>query len=220
MSTDYTKATPRRASAVPRDEFQIDHPPRGIKLKQEYDGGTVIKIPLFSHVACGYLAFALIWNGFVYLMGGNTISAAVAKLGISVKIPCIIPDGDGPPLWFILIFAVIGLWLVFFSFFYLFGKCEIRLGAGEGSVFKGVGLFGRTQRFTQKFVKSVGICITGYHASRRSGYKAPIYNLVIEMDNGRKIIFSHLGKTREKWLALALEKILGLPSRETPNPQT
>ena len=211
MSTDYTKEPKptRRVSAVPRDELHIDHPPRGIKMKHEYDGATVIKMPLFSHVACVYLVFALLWNGFVWLM--------FSKLGIDVKLPCVLPDDDGLPLWFALIFVVAGLWWMFYTFYYLFGKCEIRLGAGEGSFFKGIGMIGRTQRFTPKTVKSVGICITGYHSGR---HRTPIYNLVIEMDNGRKIIFPHLGRTRETWIVFALEKILSLPSRETPTPPT
>ena len=109
-----------------------------------------------------------------------------------------------------MIFVVAGLWLVLFTFFYLFGRIEIRLDAGEGRFFKGIGPLGRVRRFDKKSVKSVGIYVTGHHSGR---HRTPIYNLLVEMNNGRKITFSHLGKKRETWLAFALNKILGLEQR-------
>ena len=220
MSTDYakdTQPTPRRASAVPCDELHIDHPPRGIKMWRDFDGATVINVRMFSRGAFGALLTTLFWNGITSIFVGEAISLTVAKFGIDFKFLDGDWGGSPPPLWFfwsfLTPFIAIGLYMVYWTVFHFWGRLEIRLRANEGSFFKGFGSLGRTQRFSSQSVKSMGMNKSSYEINDE-----PVYNLAIKMNNGRIIKFPQLGTMRETWLAFALEKILGLKSREAPNP--
>ena len=220
MSTDYTKEPKptRRVSVVTRDELHIDHPPRGIKMWREDDGATVIKVRMFSRGAFGALLTTLFCNGITSIFVGEAISLTLAKFGIDFRfMNGKWEGGSPPPLWFLWLFLTpfiaIGLYMVYWTAFHFCGRLEIRIRPNEGSFFKGFGSLGRTQRFSPQSVKSMGMNKSSYEINDK-----PVYNLAIKMNNGRIIKFPQLGTMRETWLAFALEKILGLESRETPNP--
>ena len=204
MSTDYTKATTTRATAVPRDELDIAHPPRGITMEREHDGTTVINVRLFTPAAFGCLLFTLIWNGFAWIFFSNTIRETAAKFGFQIKNPTIVPSNVDAPLWFALIVFAAGLFVALLTIYVFLGKIVIRVGAQEGSVFSGIGPLGRTQRFAPQSVKFVDReIIIGSNETPND------YYLFITMHDGRKIGLLSLGAKRETWLAFALNKILG-----------
>ena len=209
MSNDYTKDTVNHASPVPCDELRLDHPPRGIKMERTHDGATVIKVRMFSLLAFGDLAAALFCNFIVSTFVCHAISVTAARFGYDAQLMSgDWNDGSKPPWWFLWLiltpFIVIGFWLIYRTVFSFFGKVEVLLGPGEGSVFKGFGRFGRTQRFFPQAVKSVD------WNQARIVFNNQNYPLTIEMNNAREIKFPFLGKMRETWLDFALNKILGL----------
>jgi len=213
MSADYTKHTSNRAAAAPRDELHIDHPPRGIKMERTYDGTTVIRARTFSASAFGLLFFAVFWNSITSIFVAVAIAMTAAKFGFDTGFNPKWENDSPPPLWllwlFLTPFILIGLGTLGAVVFKLFGRCEIRLGAGGGSVFKGVGSLGRTQHFSPQSVKSVYLRTASYTVNRQA-----VYHWTIEMNNGREIKLPSIGKMRETWLAFALKKILGIEQQD------
>jgi hypothetical protein len=214
MSTDYTKdtqANPRRASAVPRDELHIDHPPRGIKMWRDFDGVTVIQARVFSSQA--FFLLFLAW-----------VSFASSSLDFTNLQNRINSGFDSPSAFWLMYCSLAVIASAIFTIcalaYYFFGKCVIRVGAGDDSVFTGVGPVGKTRRFTSQSVKSIDLPeslktpLNGAKKKRRKWTD----RIKIVMDDKTKITLPELGASRETWLAFALEKILGLPPRETPNP--
>jgi len=205
MTNDYTNPK----TSVPRDELSLDHPPRGIRMERTADGGTVIGMRMFSAASFPILFFALFWNGIVSIFVAIAIAMTAARFGWDVGFSPQM-SGNPPPLWFFWLFLTpfiaIGIATFIGALFGIFGRCEIRLGIGEGSVFSGIGSIGRTQRFSPQSIKSLDV----NHSQSRSknGHVTTHTRLVIEMNNGREIKFPGLGKMRETWLAFALNKIL------------
>jgi len=210
MTTDYTKNTSkktRRTAAVPNDELHIDHPPRGIKMEQAQDGATVIKVRMFSRSVFPMFFFALIWNAVISLFVAIAIGMTAAKLGYGMGFftPEEPNDTWTPVLiiWgFLIPFIAIGLFLIQKAAYGFLGRLEIRINTDEGSVFKGFGQLGRTQRFAPKSVKSIGM-------DKANEHEESIDLLFIKMNNGRTIKFPSLNEMRETWLAFALRKLLG-----------
>ena len=189
------------------DELSLDHPPRGIRMERGMDGGTVIRIRFLSVAVLPILFFTLFWNGIVSLFVISVIAETAATFGWNVSFSFFEIDGKSKPLWFLWLiltpFVVIGFWLIFYVLFKLLGRCEIRLGTDKGSVFSGIGLFGKTKHFTLKSVKTVGVL------ERPDTDGTLPCSVAITMNNGREIRFPLLGKMRETWLAFALGKLLG-----------
>jgi len=106
-------------------------------------------------------------------------------------------------IWgFLIPFIAIGLFLIQKVAFDFLGRLEIRINTGEGSVFRGFGPLGRTQRFAPKSVKAIGM-------DKANEHEESIDLLFIKMNNGRTIKFPSLNEMRETWLAFALRKLLG-----------
>ena len=212
MPTDYTKTTITHA-AVPRDELNFDHPPRGIKMERTTDGGVVIKSRIFSGIAVFFIVFALFWNAITSVFVCDVLGRTAKKYGWDISLPDIMTSGTKMSLggsWlFITPFILVGIGTALAAIRGVFGKCVIAVSHDEASVFTGVGALGRTQRFNPQSVKRLG----RYHAYSQNNQ--PVYNLLIEMNNGREIKLPGFGKVRETWLAFALNKIFGL---NTPNP--
>ena len=209
MPDDYTKNT-TRATAAPRDELHLDHPPRGIKMERAQDGSTVITSRTFSSQGGAYIFFALFWNSLVSVFVCVAIILTSDKFGWNLRPVFMDPPESGSsqvPLWFFWLFLTpfiaIGIYMMYTALFNLFGKCVIRLDADEGSVFAGFGSLGKTQRFAPKSVKSVGDRKTDDEIGDR-----PNYQLSILMNNGRVIKIPGLGKMRKTWLVFALNKLL------------
>jgi len=208
MSSDYTKATTSRASSVPRDELYLDHPPRGITMERTGDGTTVIRTRTHSPGAFPFIFFTLFWNGMTALFVAVAIDMTAEKLGMDARIFSEgVNHNFGWPLWlfwlFLTPFIAFGIYAFCSTVFSFLGRCEIRIGADEASVFTGIGPLGRTRRFSPQSVKFAGMKKT---SESRDG--DPVRSLLIEMKNGRQIIIPDLIKTRETWLAFALKKIL------------
>ena len=209
---DYTDPQgARRGPPVPRDELSLDYPPRGIRMEHAPDGGTIIRVRLLSAAAFPMLVFALFWNSITSIFVAIAIAQTAARFGYDIGFSSGKWEGSPPPLWFFWLFLTpfiaIGLGTLSMALFSIFGRCEIRLGAGEGSVFKGIGPLGRTQHFSTQSVKSVDMGEASYRVNNQS-----VYHLVIEMNNGREIKLPRLGKMRETWLTFALQKLLNRPT--------
>ena len=208
MSTDYTKETPRSASAV----LHMDHPPRGIKMWRDFDGATVIRARTFSSQAFFLLFLALV------SLGG--FSSNLTSLQNQINSGLDSPSAFWNTYCYLAVIAS-GIFTICAVAYNFFGKCEIRVGSGNDSVFTGVGPVGKTRRFISQGVKSIDLpeslkpALQGAKKKRRKWTDF----VTIVMEDGTKIILPNLGDTRETWVAFALEKILGLPPRQTLNPQ-
>ncbi|MCL1920710.1 MAG: hypothetical protein FWG50_06480, partial [Kiritimatiellaeota bacterium] len=212
MSDDYTKhlrQNMRGDTRVPDDELNIDRPPRGIRMEQTPDGGTVVNVRMFGAQSFVMLAPALFWNGLVSVFVCAAIDLTAKNFGWTM------PDwflfkmdeggkGEAPvPWWFLWLFLApfisIGIAFMWNAFFGFFGKCVIRLSYDEGSVFSGIGILGRTRRFAPKSVKSVdkgriftvnGRFFFGWKlrpAPRPVRGDETLPFLTLEMKNGREI---------------------------------
>jgi len=212
MPDDYTKNT-ARATAAPCDELHLDHPPAGIKMERTYDGTTAITIRMFTPAAFGTLVFTLLWNGLTSLFVCIAISLTAEKFGWDKFLIFEIENAKTNAWWFVWLFMTpfiaVGIWTIRLAIFHFFGQYIIKISPTEGSVFKGIGSFGRTQRFSPKSVKPV---------------KMPKFNdnnpggqLVIQMNNGREIKFlAMFSEMRKTWLVFALNKLLNLGKGTTP----
>jgi len=204
MPADFTKS-----SSLPCDAPRLDQPPRGITMWQEPGGATVIRVRMFSLAAFGVLFLALFWIGLwsPYLL--DVRGEVAVKFGHELKIARF----DFPLRGFWLLLAPVGfiggIYFAGWTIYRFFGKCEIRINAGEVRFFKGVGALGWTRRFFTNTTESVGMRVTGHRES--GGEDKPICRLFVTMDNGRKIQFPSLETTQEKWLAFALKKLLDSP---------
>ena len=214
MKNDYISSPHAGHGSCASDyELRLDHPPRGITAERAFDGTIVIRIRMFSASVFGFLCFALFWNGFTSIFVCHAIAMTAQKFGWSL--PAFVffqasNKGSPPSLWFLWLllspFIAIGLGSICMTVFQFFGRCAIHLGVDEGSVFTGIGPFGRTQRFSPQSVKSVNAKQSTSTSSE--GFTTITTKLVIEMNNGREIKFPHLGKMRETWLTFALGKLL------------
>jgi len=217
MTNDYTSPQ----ISVPRDELSLEHPPRGIRMERTVNGGTIIKIRLFSAATAFPILFVtLFWNSIVSVFVALAIVLTASKFGYDLEFFSKMEnasEGDSIPVWFFWLFLTpfiaIGLGLLYSTVFNIFGRCEIRLGSGEGSIFSGIGSIGRTQRFSPQSVKSLNLNESpSKFKTGKNGSGAPItthFRLVIEMNNGREIKSPDFGKIKGTWLAFALKKILG-----------
>jgi len=194
------------------DELSLDHPPRGIRMERGMDGGTVIRIRMFSAAQVLPILFiTLLWNGIASIFVAVAVSMTAATFGYDFGISFqwnISP----PPLWFLWLFLspfiAIGLLLLLSLLFNVFGRCEIRLGTGEGSIFSGIGSIGGTQRFALQSIKSLRL-EESKTRDKRGNPVTTHFNLLVEMNNGREIKSPDFGKARGTWLIFALDKILG-----------
>jgi len=194
------------------DELSLDHPPRGIRMERLMDGGTVIRIRMFSAAQVLPILFiTLLWNSIVSIFVAIPVSMTAATFGYDFGISFqwnISP----PPLWFLWLFLspfiAIGLFLLLSLVFNVFGRCEIRLGTGEGSIFSGIGSIGRTRRFALQSIKSLRL-EESKTRDKRGNPVTTHFNLLVEMNNGREIKSPDFGKVRGMWLVFALDKILG-----------
>ena len=190
------------------DELSLDHPPRGIRMERSLEGETIIKIRLFSLVAFPIFFMALFWNSLTYLFAVSVIAKTSEKFGWGWNIsPSFFEvNKDTGSLWFLWVvlvpFVAIGIFLFFFALSRFFGRCEIRLGASEGSVRSSIGSVGKTQRFVFRSVKSIAV----RKVVDDGDEKTPI-RMIITMNNGREIKFPYLIKVHETWLAFALNKL-------------
>ena len=196
------------------DKLSLDHPPRGIKMERSLDGDTIIRIWLLSTATIKLLFSALFGNALLALVVWK-LSNAPNFSGTST--------GSDPMLWLMQIIIIVpiagGAFTLLLALYKIFGRCVVRLGAGEGSIFSGIGPIGRTHRFSLQSVRTLGVrkSPSKYWVKARGHRSEPIiwhFRLIIELDTGHEIKSSDLGEMRATWLALALGKILNRPTKE------
>ena len=193
------------------DAPRIDHPPPGIRMEHALDGSTILRVRLSDATAYHMPLFALAWNGFLAFFIIFTRDLKWDIPGISFIAFLFGKDtsaGMQLPVWLLLLpLIAVGLYLFSSAFRGLFGRCVIRLGMGEGSVFTGIGSFGKTKRFSLHSVTSVEVRKATRGITEINGQ--PVCHLTLGMNDGSAITLPRLSKTRETWLAFALNKLLG-----------
>ena len=192
------------------DELSLDHPPRGIRMEQTVDGGTAITVRMFGLISFVMLCATVMCIVFAFAFAGGIIAMIVEKCGWTMPDWLLFHSGSNgnvvPALVLFLLLAL-GIWLVWLTIFYFFGKCVIRLSYNEGSVFTGIGSLGRTRHFSPKSVKL--FMADPVYSTEHTENVVTSYLIAIKMDNGHKIGLPDLyDRTQERWLLFALRKIL------------
>jgi len=197
------------------DELSIDHPPRGIRMEQTLDGGIAIRVRMFGLISFVMFFATVLCIGAVLILAGGFRTMLAKKYGWTL--PDGLPlhsgiDANVIPTVFIFFFLALGIWMVWLTVFYFFGQCVVRLSYNEGSVFTGIGSFGRTRRFSPKSVKM--FMANSVATSEHDEKVTTQYQLAIKTDDGHEIKFPMLyDRMQERWLLFALRKIL---DRKTP----
>jgi len=198
-------------NSVPDDNLYLDRPPRGIRMEREFDGTTVLRIRTLSSNVGFYIMFGLFWNAITSVFVCIAIGMTAARFGWNLPDYKLFKAGanDASSWWglwlFLTPFIAVGIGMIYAVIFNIFGKCVIRIGQGKGSVYTGIGPFGKTWYFSQQSVKEIDTHWTNVQVGG-----SQIHKLAIEMNNGRKIKLPSLNDMSETWLAFALGKILKL----------
>src|ERR1035437_6750573 len=120
-------------SATEMGDVNLEQPPRGVRLATDYDGTTTIRYHRISRTLIFLIPFTALWGGFS-LAG---IYGSQFKHG----------HFDLHQSLFGLPFLLGTVVLCSVIMFLLFGRWEIKLRRGEGTVFTGVGPVGWHRRF-------------------------------------------------------------------------
>ena len=112
----------------------LNNPPKGVRVETDYEGGTKITYKRLSPVAFFFVIFTALWGGgSMWGIYGSQIRKGQFSLFQSLF---------GLPF----LFGTIVLCSL--TAFFLFGRWEIKIRNGEGSVFVGVGPLGWRRLFT------------------------------------------------------------------------
>ncbi|WP_324725970.1 hypothetical protein [Actomonas aquatica] len=165
----------------------------------------------------GWLAVALFWNGIVAVFVLLNLASTLHLLGIGLPewFPVALADNDSMGwgftlfLWlFLTPFIAIGATLIGSVFMCLGGRTEVRLEPEQGSVFTGVGPFGRRHRFNPRDVKRLRLLDQRWTDS--DGDPQRRQEIVLEKIGGPPIKFgASLQPARRLYLAALLRKTLG-----------
>lgn len=127
--------------------------------------------------AIGMLFVTLIWNGVISIFVLFVLVATLKHLGkpIPAWMPKFMAQSGGDIskimsacMWlFLTPFLLIGIALPFAVLNYLFGHTEVRITDTKGSVYRGIGFFGRTSQFNPASVRAVRIAERRMHGSMR-----------------------------------------------------
>jgi len=120
-------------SAAEMGEVNLEQPPRGVRIETDYEGTTTIRYRRISLVLIFLIPFTAVWGGLSMAgIYGTQFKRGEFDLGQSLF---------GLPFLFgtVVLCSVIA--------FLLFGRWEIKLRCGEGTVFTGVGRVGWRRRF-------------------------------------------------------------------------
>jgi len=210
---DYTKTpnlNPKPRPVVPRDEVSFEHPPKGVTMARTPEGGVVITSGIFNDLTLFLIFFSLFWNGVASVFVLGAIAETAEYFGWGNPFPFMKVEGDSPgSLWgswlFLSPFILVGFGMVFFAIRGIFGKFTLSVEHDAASILTRFGPFGKPKVFHPQSVKRIGRYVA--YTSNRT----PVYQLLIEMNNGREIKFPGFTKVREKWMELALGVVLGKP---------
>ena len=127
--------------------------------------------------AIGMLFVTLVWNGVLSIFVLLVLVATLKHLGkpIPAWMPAFMAKSGGDIskimsacMWlFLTPFMLIGIALPFAVLNYLFGHTEVRMTDTKGSVFRGIGFFGRTTYFNPVNVRAVRFAERRMHGSMR-----------------------------------------------------
>jgi hypothetical protein len=122
-------------SAAPGTADGTGEPPRGVRIERDFMGGGVtLTYKRISPVVFFLIPFTAVWSGGSL---GGIYGSQILKQTFDWKMSLF-----GLPF---LIGTVVLLGVVLMA---LFGKRQLTLQRGNGTVFHGIGKIGRTQRFT------------------------------------------------------------------------
>lgn len=198
-------------------EVDFNKPPAGTWNRNADMGGVAIGATHRSvGAALGLLAAALFWNGIVSIFVMLALASTLNLLHVPV------PEWFPAPkmnkstmgvgitifLWiFLTPFIVIGLGLIGGFLSSLAGRTEVRIRNAEGTLFTGIGPFGRRRRFDTREVKEVRIDTRHWRDS--DGDSRNNTHIIIEDRRGKRIKFgSMLREDRRKYMAATLRKAL------------
>ena len=198
------------------DGIDFNRPPPGIQQHLRGSRFFVSASHRSFSGAVGTLGIALFWNGIVSVFVLFAIAATLQHLHVTIPSWFPAPKMNGESmsvgmtifLWlFLSPFIMIGTGMIAAFFMTLGGRTEVRIDQHEGSVFTGIGPFGRRQHFTASKVADVRIETKQWH--NRDGDRRRKTSIVIETHTGNLINFgSMLPEERKRFMAAVLRKTL------------
>lgn len=189
------------------------NPPKGCAIS---DDGVNTRITARNRSvgnAVGILFVAFFWNGIVSIFVLAAISGTINLVFGSVPtwFPGPQPKMNGQVmslgavifLWvFLMPFIAIGLHCIGNALTVLFGRCEVRVGAGNGIIFTGFGPIGWRRRFNPYTVKSVAI---GQTTWKEDDQAKPC---IVLNDGCKHRLGSVLTKDSQAWFVAVLREFL------------
>jgi hypothetical protein len=161
-----------------------DNPPRGVRVETDFEGGTKIVYKRFSPIAIFFVIFTAIWGGGSMTgIYGSQFRKGHFSLSQSLF---------GLPF----LFGTIVLCSV--TAFFMFGRWEILIRRGEGSVFLGVGPLG----WRRKFSFGSGACVSLAMSDMRVNNQ-PQEAIIIQDGEKKVISFGAIISNREVKLFIA-----------------
>lgn len=168
-------------------DFELNNPPKGAWIESEVDE-IVIGASTRSPIAFFMVPFMLVWTG-------GSIGGIYGKQLVSGKFDLMMSLFGIPFILGALLF-----WSI--TFMTLWGKIEITLDSKGGKVFTGIGLFGRTKKFSWAEVSVVREKKSYFNSAGNNGN-------AIYLEGKRRISFGTiLRSSRRYYLYNALKIIM------------
>jgi len=196
------------------ENVDVSRPPAGTWFRRDGDGVVVGSTLRSVGQAVGLLFFCLFWNGIVSVFVSIAVASSLHHLGLSLPrwVPMlkgsVLPVGMTIFLWvFLTPFIAVGLVLFVTFLSSLAGRSELRIQAGAGSLFTGVGPLGFRKRFSASEVREVRIEERRWRDS--DGDSRRKMQIVIETTGNPVSFGSMLTQERRRFVAGAIKKELG-----------
>jgi len=171
-------------------------PPPHVKVEwNPLDGSITLTHHRFSKFAFFVIPFTMVWSGL-------SLWDSYVKQFVNHKF-------DLLSTIFGLPFLAGTLFLVAVVLLLVFGKIRVRLGAGKGSVFEGVGAIGRTRRFAYSTNTSVHIFSESATDNYTGRAKTFLYGITLkDTDRGTVKIIGNFTKEERDYIASAIARQL------------
>ncbi|MCK5529403.1 MAG: hypothetical protein KAI74_06940 [Kiritimatiellae bacterium] len=177
-------------SSADISEDTLNSVPRGIKLKQSFNGGVNIVYHRLSPAVFFLIPFTALWSGLSMTgIYGTQIKKGTFNLAESLF---------GLPF---LIGTIVLLSIILFC---LFGKVVVSLNQGVGSVFTGVGTLGWTRHFSYDKHTLVSLKRTNVRVNNVQQVGISITN-----DSSKLIFGTMLKKDAKEFIAASIMKATG-----------
>jgi hypothetical protein len=165
----------------------LDEPPKSVRVEQGFGDEMSIVYHRLSPVLLFLIPFTAFWSGFsMWGIYGKQIMAGTFNLSESLF---------GLPFLFgtIILLGIIA--------YLMFGKWVVKLSHGEATVFVGVGLFGRTRRFSYNRNTTVSMSMTGVKVNDR-----PQPGILVRTDDKDFLFGALLPANARQFIAAAIAK--------------